>query len=141
MSRPTELTEALIKMAAHYADSGFSENSEALPTISGLALYLGKSKSSLHSYADQSEEMADILDRIKCRQEVMLINGGLHGDFNAGIAKLMLANHGYNEKQAIDHTSNGHSINYSNMPTVIEFVAPDFEEYTAWRDQKQESPA
>lgn len=37
----------------------------------------------------------------------MLINGGLQSDFSAGIAKLMLANHGYNEKQAIDHTSNG----------------------------------
>ena len=140
MSRPKELTPALIKAAAHYADGGYTENGETLPTISGLALYLGKSKSSLYSYADQNEAIADILDRIKSRQEVMLINGGLNGDFNASIAKLMLANHGYSEKQAIDHTSNGRNIGVER-PTVIEIVAPDFEEYTAWHDQKQEAQA
>ena len=32
-----------------------------------------------------------------------MVNKGLNGEFKSIIAKLMLANHGYSEKQEIDH--------------------------------------
>ena len=40
----------------------------------------------------------------------MLINGGLMGDFNASIAKVMMTKHGYSDKQEIDNTSSDGSM-------------------------------
>ena len=70
-------------------------------------------------------EFLDTLELIKSRQEVELINKGLKGEFNASIAKLMLANHGYSEKQTLDHQSQGSSIISKSKPMRIELVAPD----------------
>ncbi|MDF7480882.1 DNA-packaging protein, partial [Proteus mirabilis] len=58
-------------------------------------------------------------DGIMAFQEMKLINSGLAGDFNATITKLMLANHGYSEKQEVDHTSSDNSMS----PTKIVLVA------------------
>jgi hypothetical protein len=55
---------------------------------------------------------------------VELINKGLKGEFNASIAKLMLANHGYCEKQILDHQSMGKGITAKFKPMPIELVAP-----------------
>lgn len=65
------------------------------------------------------------------RQEVELINKGLKGEFNASIAKLMLANHGYSEKQTLDHQSMGNSIIAKSKPMRIELVSPPSKDLTA----------
>jgi len=52
-----------------------------------------------------------------------LVNKGLTGDFNATITKLMLANHGYSEKQSIDHQLSDSSM--SPKPVRVELVSPD----------------
>jgi len=38
-------------------------------------------------------------------QERTAVNRGLDGTFNSAITKLILHNHGYSDKQAIDHAS------------------------------------
>lgn len=53
----------------------------------------------------------------------MFINGGLHGDFNSNITKLMLANHGYSDTRAVDLSTKGESI---NKPTRSELVAINY---------------
>nr|WP_296300623.1 terminase small subunit [Gilliamella sp.] len=72
-----------------------------------------------------------MLELIKARQEVELINKGLKGEFNASIAKLMLANHGYSEKQILDHQSMGSSITAKSKPMRIELVSPQPKDLTA----------
>lgn len=129
MSRPHELTPEILAAAKHYTETGHAENGEIIPTISGLALYLGKSKSTLHKWQAENEEMAETIDLLQCKQETRLISGGLTGDYNPSFAKLLLAKHGYSEKTDIDHTSGGQIIN-GNFPTVIELVAPDYENWS-----------
>ncbi|MDF7387072.1 DNA-packaging protein, partial [Proteus mirabilis] len=75
--------------------------------------------------SDLGREFSDTLDGIMAFQEMKLINSGLAGDFNATITKLMLANHGYSEKQEVDHQSSDGSM--SQKPTVIRLVgvSPD----------------
>lgn len=92
--RPSQLLPSLEK-ASEYLDGGFIAHGEAVPSIKGLAHYIGKSRSCLYAYAAKSQAFKDTLERVKTRQEAMLINGGLDGSFNAHIVKLMLANHGY----------------------------------------------
>ncbi|WP_308806134.1 terminase small subunit [Neisseria yangbaofengii] len=77
---------------------------EALPTLAGLALYLGKNRSTLAEYTCQSPEIAAVAEQVQTMQEIRLINGGLTGEYNAAFAKLLLTKHGYSDKQEIDHT-------------------------------------
>lgn len=67
-------------------------------------------------------------------QERQLLNGGLTGQFNAAITKLMLANHGYGERQTIDHTSSDNSMgqapvfNIQPVRTLTELDKQEFEQ-------------
>ncbi|STZ76845.1 terminase small subunit [Bergeriella denitrificans] len=102
MARPRELTAELIREAWEYAQGGYIDKGETVPTTSGLALHLGKSKSTLYQWQSDNPEFADIMEAVQTRQEVTLVNGGLNGDLNPAITKLMLANHGYSDKQQLE---------------------------------------
>jgi len=95
-----------LKKAKEYVNNGYKENGGLIPSISGLSLYVSCSRSSLYNYANKSEEFNDLLETVKAIQENELINKGLSGEFNATIAKLMLANHGYSDKQQMEQNNN-----------------------------------
>ena len=127
---PSKLTNELIAKAKEYLYGGYKENEgQGIPRIAGLACYLGIARSTVYEYgkqdSDLGREFSDTLDGIMAFQEMKLINSGLAGDFNATITKLMLANHGYSEKQEVDHQSSDGSM--SQKPTVIRLVgvSPD----------------
>ncbi|WP_141675298.1 terminase small subunit [Gilliamella apicola] len=101
---------------------GYIKNGEVIPSMAGLALYANCSRSNLYNYASSSEEFKDMLELIKERQKVELINKGLKGEFNASIAKLMLAYHGYFEKQTLYHQSMGNSFIAKSKLMRIELV-------------------
>lgn len=109
IGRPSELAECLDK-AKNYLLGDYKTVGDIVPSVAGLACYLGKHKSTMYSYAEQSQAFSDTLAAIKTLQENRLINGGLNGSFNSTITKLMLANHGYREKQDIDHQSSDGSM-------------------------------
>lgn len=110
--RPTKLTDELAQKAKKYAKDGYLTADEVIPTIAGLAVYLGVSRSTLYEYKKLDNEFSDTLEMILQNQERLLINRSLTGDFNATIAKLMLANHGYNDKQEVTNTT---SLNMTNQ--------------------------
>ena len=119
-----------LKLGQEYLHKqGYIKNGEIIPSMAGLALYANCSRSSLYNYASSSKEFKDMLELIKARQEVELINKGLKGEFNASIAKLMLANHGYSEKQEIDHQSSDGIM--SPKPIRVELVSPPSKDLTA----------
>ena len=109
IGRPSELAECLVK-AKEYLLGGFKDVEEVVPSIAGLACYLGKARSRVYEYGKLNEEFKDTLEAIQSLQESLLVNKGLTGDFNATITKLMLSNHGYSEKQEIDHQSSDGSM-------------------------------
>ncbi|MCX8602669.1 MULTISPECIES: DNA-packaging protein, partial [unclassified Gilliamella] len=94
IGRPSELADCLVK-AKEYLLGDYETFGDVVPSVAGLACYLGKHKSSMYSYAEQSKEFSDTLEAIKTLQENKLINGGLTSSFNPTITKLMLSNHGY----------------------------------------------
>lgn len=115
VGRPTILTDELKKKARLYikecedVEEEFhktrGEKSDSfdkvirvkLPTIEGLALYLGTSRSILYEWKEQDEEFSDIIDILQQKQANMLISKGLSGDYNPTIAKVLLTKHGYRE--------------------------------------------
>ncbi|HCT3692519.1 TPA: DNA-packaging protein [Proteus mirabilis] len=120
---PSKLTDELIAKAKEYLYGGYESFGDVVPSVAGLSCYLAIARSTTYEYAKQDSvqgrEFSDIVEGILSLQENKLINGGLKGDFNASIAKLMLAKHGYSEKQEVDHTSSDNSMS----PTKIVLVA------------------
>lgn len=112
---PSKLTDDLIAKAKEYLYGGYKEHEDSvIPSVAGLACYLGLARSTVYEYgkqgSDLGREFSDTLEGVMAIQELKLINSGLTGKFNPTITKLMLANHGYSEKQQVDHQSSDGSM-------------------------------
>lgn len=95
--RPKELNDAIIAKAQEYIDGGYIKDEE-VPTIAGLALYIDKRRSTVYEWAKENPKFSDILGKIMEKQEIALVKGGLRGDYNAAVTKMMLTKHGYSDK-------------------------------------------
>ncbi|MEY0929267.1 DNA-packaging protein [Providencia rettgeri] len=118
MGRPSKFAESLVK-AKEYLMGGYEAVGDVVPSVAGLSCYLGVSRKTVYEWVKESTDLSDTLEGILAMQENKLINKGLNGDFNPTITKLMLANHGYSEKQEVDHKSSDSSMS----PTKIVLVA------------------
>ncbi|WP_458047935.1 DNA-packaging protein [Providencia hangzhouensis] len=118
MGRPSKFADSLVK-AKEYLMGGYEAVGDVVPSVAGLACYLGVSRKTVYEWVKESTDLSDTLEGILAMQENKLINKGLNGDFNPTITKLMLANHGYSEKQEVDHKSSDSSMS----PTKIVLVA------------------
>lgn len=78
-----------------------------LPSVAGLAVYLGVARSTIYYWRDQETDIgnrfSDIIELILAEQEKRLINNGVSGTYSGLITKLILGKHGYSDK--IDHTT------------------------------------
>lgn len=128
--RPTKYGPKILKKVQEYIEKckddeyifqkmsgktdGFEEKIRThLPTLAGLALYLGIDKDTVQEWGKEKPEFSVSLSRIKQMQEQILIDNGLSNRYNPLIAKLILSsNHGYREGK--DITSNGNT-----LPTPI----------------------
>ena len=119
--RPSLYTPELVKRARGYLTS-YRDMGDAVPTIAGLACVLGTTRKTCHEWANdpQKAEFRDILDELAQRQERELVNGGLKGDFNAPITKMMMTKHGYSDRVENDHTSSDGSM----TPHVVQYQLP-----------------
>ncbi|MEF3108642.1 DNA-packaging protein [Raoultella sp. WB_B2P2-3] len=119
VGRPSKFAESLEK-AKEYLMGGYEAVGDVVPSVAGLACYLGVTRKSIYEWAKGSDELSDTLEGILSMQENKLINKGLTGDFNATITKLMLANHGYSDKTEVDNKSSDGSM--TPKPTTIQLL-------------------
>lgn len=76
-----------------------------LPKLEGFSEFLDVDHSTMLVWEKEHDEFSEALTKIRRAQHNMLVNGGVSGEFNPVITKLMLSsNHGYKEKS--DVTSN-----------------------------------
>jgi len=110
--RPTDYNEEVLATAQAYL-TDYENHGHAIPSVAGLAKVLKKSRDTLYDWAKHKDkvEFSDILRQIVSDQELVLLNKGLTGAFNAQITKLVLGKHGYTDKQ--DLTSDGKSIGFT----------------------------
>lgn len=107
--RPTDYNEAMQARADAYVEGGFIDAGDVVPSRAGLALELGLSRNTLTNW-EKHPAFLSTLEKISHLQERISLNGGLRGDLNSTIVKLLLANHGYSDKVQQDVTSNGETI-------------------------------
>lgn len=109
VGRPTKYNKELQKQADDYLFK-WSER-DAVPSRVGLCCYLGISKQTSFEWERRHPQFLATLAAVETLQEYTAMNKGITGEFNSTIVKLVLANHGYSDKQAVDHTTNGESLN------------------------------
>lgn len=123
LGRPTKYDDTVIDKTVEYlkahqdsyvkTDDGRVKIKVNLPTIEGLASFIGVNKTTLYEWEKDHEDFSNALDTIRTEQQNRLINSGLSGDYNSTIAKLILSsNHGMREKS--DVTTDG-----KQLPTPI----------------------
>lgn len=123
MGRPTKYNEEeTVKLAEEYTDGEFMLVGDVLPTIEGLADYLGVAKSTVELWAQKHEDFSGAFRRMIGMQKKILINQGLIGNFQSTIAKLILSScHGVNEtSNVVAKTTN---LNVNAEPTTVEDAA------------------
>lgn len=102
VGRPSIYNEELQAKATQYIFE-FEEQGDVIPSHAGLACWLGVAKSTLYEWKKTYPQFSVTLEAIQSKQEVIAVNKGLSGAFNSTITKLVLANHGYSDKQEIEH--------------------------------------
>ena len=108
-----ELKKLIVK-AEEYVETAWKEN-EAIPSISGCALFLGVPRRTLRQWMDTDylgcrEPFPELRDKLLALQEVRLLSAGLQGTFTPSITKLVLHQHGYSDKSETDLTSSDGSM-------------------------------
>lgn len=68
-----------------------------LPNIGGLAVYLDIARDTIYDWKKKHPDFSYIVEKILAEQENRLVNGGISGDYNATISKVMMTKHGYRE--------------------------------------------
>lgn len=108
MARPSLYTDDMIDRCNEYLLD--CELKDKLPTIEGLAVYLNVMRKTLYNWANdpKKSQFLHTFEIIKAKQAEQLIQRGLKNEYNSTIAKLILTNHGYSDKQQVEST-NTHS--------------------------------
>ena len=109
--RPTTYDPSMIQKARDYVKN-YAQYGDVVPMVVGLCRVLNRGQSTLYQWAkeDGKEEFADTLKEIEEAQHQALVNKGLSGEFNAPITKIMMAKHGYSEKQEIEQTNTNYNV-------------------------------
>lgn len=116
MARPTLYSKEMLDAALEYIQGGYIGHDQVVPSIAGMAVALGVARSTLYVWAEDHDEFSDMLALTQDVQESIALNKGLASEFNATIVKLLLAKHGYSDKQELAHSSPDGSM----TPQVIE---------------------
>lgn len=120
--RPTKYCKKVQEKADWYANGGYAECGDAVPSQAGLACELRVTRQTLVNWKEQHTKFLDTLERISVTQERVSLSGGLRGELNSAIVKLLLANHGYSDKRAFEQTA---SVNPQRTNWTVEFINSD----------------
>lgn len=117
MGRPSTYGPEILAKAREYLFK-YREIGDQIPMVEGLAVYLNRARSTLYEWASHEEkaEFSDIMATIEEVQKKALMNGGLSGEFNSTITKLILGKHGVHE--IVDTNLGGQAGNPVKMETT-----------------------
>ena len=117
--RYTSYDADILAKAEEYLDCFLDECSEVVltppqvvPTRVGLSIYIKRCTSTIDAWEKDpnKSEFMGVLKDIKATQHAIALNGGMTGDYNAPIVKLLLTKHGYHDKVEQDVKSSDGSM-------------------------------
>ena len=113
-TRVSSCTQEHVDKGMAYINGGYLDG-EVVPTSDGLAIAMDVCRKTAYNWAEQDsnpfrEEIAYIMDRVQAIQGRDIVSGGLSGKFHPAFAGKLVGNHGFGDKQSIDHTSSDGSM-------------------------------
>ena len=126
VGRPSKYNAEMQAQADDYV-LNWSER-DNVPSRAGLCCWLGIVRSTSFEWEAAYPEFSDTVKAVDVLQEHILLNKGVTGEFNAPIAKLLLNAHGYSDRQSVDHTTAGESL---NRPATAEAALAAFAQHNA----------
>lgn len=116
--RPTEYKEEYVQKAIDYAQGAYLvrptedkitpfDDFTVLPTIEGLARYLGVARSTIFEWEKVHAIFSDAVNEMREKQAELLVNKSLIGIFQPKTSGILLSNHGYTEKTQSEITGAG----------------------------------
>lgn len=115
VGRPSKYNPAMQEQADAYL-YGWEDIGDAIPSRVGLCCFLGIDKTTSYDWEEKYPDFSHTCKAVEALQERTALNKGITGAFNSQITKLVLANHGYSDRQAVDHTTGGNEIRtFSSM--------------------------
>ena len=115
IGRPTKYNDDLQALADEYIFK-YKDVGDVIPSRVGLCCYLGISKRVSYEWETIYPAFLHTLCSIETLQERTAVNRGLDNTFNSAITKLILYNHGYSDRQDLNHSSADGSM--SPKPTI-----------------------
>lgn len=118
----------------HHTDKGGISYVEVnLPSIAGLAKYLGIHRDTVYDWCKDTKEedgtvnplkttFSDIVKEVEQEQEIRLVNKGLGGLYTSKALGAMLSKHGIVEKTETDLTTKGEKINSVGIESRAESI-------------------
>lgn len=118
--RKTKCDDDLIAAAWAYAEGGWQDVGDKVPSMAGLACEIGVHRETMRLWSkNEDHPFFAILRVIAEKQERVLLNSGLSGEFNPPITKMMLSKHGYSDRVETDHTSSDGSMTPQDNSAAI----------------------
>ncbi len=99
-SRPSLYGLEILEKTQGYLDN-YESLGDVIPSNKGLSLHIGVDCQTIQIWQNDEgkEDFSYLLDRLQAKQELVLLNKGLVGEFNSNICKLILTKHGYSDRQ------------------------------------------
>ena len=103
VGRPTTFNSETLEKTKDYIENYKSRYGDEMPSVAGLADVLDVSRQSIYNWEEHEEnkEFLYTLEKLLSRQERVLLNSGLNGDFTSPITKIVLGGHGYSDKNDV----------------------------------------
>jgi len=103
--RPSSYTKEVYEQALDYLENYEKTYKHAIPSVVGLCKAINRGRQTMYVWCKDGSkpEFTDLFEALNELQQLVLLNKGLEGTFNAGIVKLVLGKHGFHEKQEIEH--------------------------------------
>lgn len=115
----------LIDGSVDYIDSILNGDpkEKKIPSIVGLCLEIGISRSRLYELADKWQEVADILEYIRMLQEDKALQGGLTNRLNPVFSMFLLkGKHGYQDQAPTLNQTNNFNISPELLADAIKLM-------------------
>jgi len=102
MGAPTKYNDETLEKTKDYVIN-YKDLGDSIPSLAGLAYQLEITKETVIQWMkdENKDEFSYHASKIATNQERALINGGLNGEYNPSIAKLLLHAHGHSDKSEI----------------------------------------
>ena len=114
MFREISVDDELIEKALAYVKGGYAstEFEEVVPTVSGLAIHLGRNKRVMYYWRGKHPEFAEVLEMLHDYQHVVALTKACKKEISERIGEKILGNHGYSNTTKTEISG---SLNVSDM--------------------------